>query len=151
MLHLKWNGSSFFLEQISTIDGILTEDGDTVALGARNVYINFNHYSSTAAQYDHDLVLETPIMVDLSTKKSSGKRFLFDWPKYKNNLPELACLLGCDYIDNIPFKSVSSFLSDSNGIFYKYLTASDKQQYINSIPGVPNGHFDHLTATVALF
>lgn len=87
------------LESSRCIDGILlTTDGDIFPLGAKTVYLDtrFGDKSITAFHFTRDLAMNH---VEYDKRQTDKALYSMQW--YRDYIPELCALLGCDYIKRI--------------------------------------------------
>jgi 5'-3' exonuclease len=152
-----------FLEKRGVIDGIMTEDGDAIALGGKNVLVDTNLTSGTCIHYFREEALSVTIEISRSKNKSKPVRHasasnhdealpvLFDLPLYRDSLHVLAGLLGCDYVNNIPSVGSMTILKPEEGLFHQYIDAPDKRSLIETWKKCPDGHFDRLFAAINIF
>jgi exonuclease-1 len=124
-----------FEEKAGRIDGILTQDSDTIVLGAKNVYIDF----SMSDYFSRSTILST-----YKKPKDSGLDMTQHMDAY---LPEIAALLGCDYVSNIPDQGSKKIPYGPNCLFLQYIRAENKKQFIEAVPKCPPGHFERMQAT----
>ncbi len=117
-----WNAEWQLVELESSrhIDGILTTDGDIFPLGAKTVYLDtrFGDKSITAFRFTRDLAMN-----HIKYDKRQTDRALYSMQWYRDYIPKLCALLGCDYIKRIKNCGPVTILTK---VLPKYILNDDK-------------------------
>jgi hypothetical protein len=86
----------------------------------------------------------------IGENRGSQKDLSINFFEHQNNLSELATNCGCDYVDRVPMQGEAKILQ-KGGVFDSYIAATDREQFIHSIPHCPPGQYKRMQQAEALF
>lgn len=112
-----------YLESKNMIDGIISEDGDTIILGGLNVYLGMSMNSSTVFHYSRKKLME-----EYDTYKHPESTL--NLPADANHLVPMANFLGNDFIRNIDGVGPTAILRGPNCLLRRYIVSVDKVQFL---------------------